>query len=264
MAGNILMTVITPHPPIIIPEIGKGNLEKVKKTVKAFEKLADEIVKLNPDTIFIVTPHSALHPYFFSIYSEEKLTVNFANFGAPQVSIEFDNDIEFVKELNNQIKENFNKLNFLPAGTPLDHGSGVPLYYLAKAGYKNKIAVINYTALGKKEHKLFGEKIVKTAEKISRKIVFTASGDLSHKLIPGAPAGYDKDAYKFDDLIVEKINKGDYKSIEDISSDMRATAGECGYNSLMIAFGVVGGKPEKNEVLSYEAPFGVGYLVGTL
>jgi len=264
MSENILMNAITPHPPIIIPEIGGSELKKVEKTVNALKSLSEEIVEINPDTVVVLTPHSSLNPYFFSAYSGETLKGNFAKFRAPEVSIEFNNDVEFINELNILVKKDLGRLNLLPPGVPLDHGSGVPLYYLDKAGYKNNVVVINYTALGKREHNLFGKKISETAQNLGRKIVFIASGDLSHKLIPGAPAGYNEDAHLFDDLILHSIKNGNYVPIANISPELRETAGECGYNSIMVAFGLIDSKPLNNEVLSYEAPFGVGYIVAKL
>ncbi len=258
------MNAIAPHPPIIIPEVGGAELRKVEKTVTALKKLCNEIVGLNPDTVVILTPHSSLNPYFFNVFSGETIRGNFAKFRAPEVTLEFDNDPEFIDELNIQIKKDLGRLNRLPAGVPLDHGSGVPLYYLDKAGYKNKVVVINYTALGKKEHNIFGKKISETAQNLGRKIVFIASGDLSHKLIPEAPAGFDEKAHEFDDLIVKSIRNGNYGAIMDITPGLRQTAGECGYNSLMVAFGLIGCEPLNNEVISYEAPFGVGYIVAKL
>ena len=87
---------------------------------------------------------------------------------------------------------------------------------------------------------------------------------MSHCLIPGAPAGYDKDAHEFDDKIVRYIKEGHYDWIDNISPNLRKLAGECGYNSIMVALGVVSAKPVNNEVISYEAPFGVGYLIAKL
>jgi len=256
MTNNLLITAVTPHPPLIIPEVGGSEINRVKNTVNALENLSEKIVGLNPDTIVIITPHSVFNPYYFSIYAEETLRGNFARFRAPQVALEFENDPELVKNLKGT--------NPLPKGVMLDHGSLVPLYYLHKAGYKNKVTVINYTAMGKQEHKAFGKIIKETAQASGRKIALIASGDLSHKLIPGAPAGYDENAHLFDELIVNSIKTGNYAAIEEITSNMRETAGECGYNSLMVAIGAVEGKPQNNEILSYEGPFGVGYLVGVL
>lgn len=264
MNKNLLMTAIAPHPPIIVPEVGKGEEVKANKTIKALKALSDEIVQSNPDTVVIITPHSEFNPYFFSVYSGAVLSGSFEDFLAPLVKISYENDTEFITELELKAKEVFLRFNHLSSATPLDHGSLVPLYYLSKACYKGKAAVINYTMLDKDKHKLFGKYIAETAEKMDRKIVFIASGDLSHKLTPGAPGGYNPNAKDFDELIVKSIQNGDYKPIADVSLEMRNIAGECGYNSIITALGAIGDKPCNNKVISYEAPFGVGYIVAKL
>lgn len=264
MSNNLLMTAIFPHPPIIIPEVGKLETKKVEKTIIAIQNLSAKIAKANPETVIIITPHSNFNPYFFNVYSDNILEGNFANFGAPAAKIRFKNDLEFIAKLELNIKEDFNDLKKIPAGTPLDHGSAVPLYYLSKADYNGKITVINYTSFGAEEHLLFGKKIRQVISELSRSTVFIASGDLSHKLSSNAPAGYHPDAHFFDETVVDGIAKGNYSSITNISPILRKKAGECGFNSLMTAFGAINRQPQQNEVFSYEAPFGVGYLVAAL
>lgn len=195
MNENILMAAICPHPPIIIPEVGRSQTEKVEKTILALQTLSNNIVEANPETIVIITPHSDFDRNHFNTYADKVLEGSFVNFGAPEAKFMFENDIKFIESLASECEEY--GLNEISSKTPLDHGSGVPLYFLAKAGYKGKIVVINYAAFGPEEHILFGEKIRETANKLDKKIVFIASGDLSHKLIPSAPAGYDPEAHFF-------------------------------------------------------------------
>jgi AmmeMemoRadiSam system protein B len=264
MSNTVLMSAICPHPPIIIPEVGRSETGKVEKTVLAVQNLSNRIVEANPDTVIVITPHSYFNAQFFNVYIDKTLEGDFSNFGAPTATVSFENDTGFIENLDSQAKEFFNGLNKIPSGTSLDHGSTVPLYYLAKAGYKGKIAVINYTAFGAEEHVFFGEIIRKTAAMLERKIAFIASSDLSHKLSKTAPAGYHPDAHFFDEDIENGITEGNYTSLMNISPILRKKAGECGFNSIMVGIGVVDKQPLHNEVLSYEAPFGVGYLVATL
>lgn len=264
MKNNVLISAIFPHPPIIIPEVGGNETSKVEKTIQAVQSLSEKIVKANPDTVIIITPHSCFDHHFFNVYSDEMLSGDFSKFGAPNVKLSFKNDLGFIENLDSKCKELFNGLNKITPGTPLDHGSAVPLYYLDKAGYKGKIVVINYAGFDPAEHVIFGELIDKVADMLSRKIVFIASGDLSHKLSSTAPGGYNPDAHFFDEDIVDKISEGDYNYIMNISPILRKKAGECGFNSIMVGIGMVNKKPLNNEVLSYEAPFGVGYIVATL
>src|SRR6185369_17456899 len=52
--------------------------------------------------------------------------------------------------------------------------------------------------------------------------------------------------------------------IVDIDPELRSAAGECGYRSMLVAIGATESLDANCEVISYEAPFGVGYLVAQL
>ena len=41
----IIKTYMVPHPPLIIPEIGKGGENQIKKTTESYEQVAKEISK---------------------------------------------------------------------------------------------------------------------------------------------------------------------------------------------------------------------------
>ena len=57
---SIIAAFMVPHPPMIVPEIGRGSEKQIEKTVKAYERVADEIAALKPETIFISSPHSLM------------------------------------------------------------------------------------------------------------------------------------------------------------------------------------------------------------
>jgi AmmeMemoRadiSam system protein A len=110
----------------------------------------------------------------------------------------------------------------------------------------------------------FGRCIRSAADAVGRPVAFVASGDLSHRLKPEAPAGYNPAAYRFDNEVVDAIHDNSPNRIMEIDHDLRRTAGECGYRSMLVALGATQGLQPACEVLNYEAPFGVGYLVAQL
>ena len=57
---SIIAAFMVPHPPMIVPEIGRGSEKQVEKTIKAYEKVADEIAALKPETIIISYRHECL------------------------------------------------------------------------------------------------------------------------------------------------------------------------------------------------------------
>ncbi len=197
----LVFGVISPHPPIIIPEIGGKETEKVKKTIEALDLAAAQLAKEKPDKLLIISPHS-------------------------------------------------------------EHGYQVPLYFLAQGlspeTEVEKILVTNpsydyYFELGKQ----YGEKI----DKSGKRIAVIASADLSHVLKADGPYGYDPAGPKLDELIVTAIREKNVKSLLEMNDEILQNGAECGLRSILFLFGVFAGKEYSTKVLSYEGPFGVGYMV---
>ena len=101
---NIKGTYMVPHPPLIVPNIGKGKEEKIKETTLSYEKIADEIANIKPDTIIISSPHAPLFSDGFYISKEEVLKGNFGSFGASEVSFTEINDLDLAKKKSQRKK----------------------------------------------------------------------------------------------------------------------------------------------------------------
>ncbi|MFA7244088.1 MAG: AmmeMemoRadiSam system protein B [Patescibacteria group bacterium] len=259
----IVFAAFVPHPPLLIPEIGKESLKEVKPTEEAMLELSKRFEENDIDSVLIISPHGNLNPYAMTIGMAPRFSGNFGEFNAPEISMSFPGNIE----LSNNILNGARKEK-VPAETQnhddgyyvLDHGVMVPLYFLTKDSAKIEIVTIGYSMLDRAAHYSFGEIIGKICEKDERRIAIIASGDLSHKHqnnfggIDGAPE-------KFDNLVRNSLQKFDPEKIIYADEDMQEAAGECGYRSLLIALGAIAQKKIEPEVLSYEHPFGVGYLV---
>jgi AmmeMemoRadiSam system protein A len=146
----------------------------------------------------------------------------------------------------------------------LDHGTTVPLYFLQLNGWTGRVIGLGYSFLSDEEHLKFGSCVRRAIDRVGRTVAFIASGDLSHRLKPDAPAGYNPAAHTFDEQVVDAIDRNSPEQIIDIDQNLRRLAGECGYRSMLVALGAVRELPSDSEVLHYEAPFGVGYLVAQL
>jgi len=149
-------------------------------------------------------------------------------------------------------------------GYELDHGTAVPLYFLLRNGWRGSLVALGYSFLTNEDHLRFGSCIRRAVETTNRAVAFVASGDLSHRLKPEAPAGYQPQAHLFDEEVVASLRDGQPERIVNINPDLRKLAGECGYRSLLVAVGATRGLDADCDVLCYEAPFGVGYMVAQL
>ena len=61
----LLASFMVPHPPLIVPQVGRGNEKQVAATIASYEKVADEIAALHPDTVIITSPHQTMYADYF-------------------------------------------------------------------------------------------------------------------------------------------------------------------------------------------------------
>ncbi len=256
---SIEYAVITPHPPLIIPDVGGRYLREVSSTVESMVNLGRRIKEIAPKTLIIVSPHCELFLRYFGIVTQERIEGNFRDFGAPMVRFEFEIDLTLTQKIISSATESGLPVREI-VDAYLDHGAMVPLYYLTRElDYKPKIVLLSFSLLPLEKIYSFGKIIDSLSEE---NVVFVASGDMSHRLLPGAPNGYDPMGKVFDQAIVEIVKSGDLKRLLELDPELIERAGECGLRSLVMLAGIMDGKKIRTKVLSYEGPFGVGYLVG--
>jgi AmmeMemoRadiSam system protein A/AmmeMemoRadiSam system protein B len=264
-AGDIMPVLgafIVPHPPLIVPEVGKGEERKIIRTIEGYKEIARRIAGLNPDTIIVTSPHSVMYSDYIHVSPGKQASGSFARFSARQVSFKVRYDEDFVKELEKAAdKEGINAGTLGERDPSLDHGTMVPLYFINHEMKDYKLVRIGISGLSVAEHYAFGKCITRTADKLGRNIVFVASGDLSHKLKSEGPYGYAPEGVQFDKEITEAMAKGDFYKFMTFNSAFCEAAAECGLRSFIIMAGALDGRKVKPELLSYEGPFGVGYAV---
>jgi len=262
-ASSLVFAGIAPHPPIMVPEVGRESTAEVRHSIDAMAELAERLTASGAQTVVIISPHAPLDAAAFVAYEGPQLYGDFANFRAPTATAHAKLDEELLKEITRAAAEE--KLEVLRIrGFDLDHGTLVPLYFLQRNGWQGRVVAFGYSFLSNEDHIRFGNCIRQAIDKISRPVGFVASGDLSHRLKPEAPAGYNPDAHLFDEEVVEAIRSCSTSRIVNIDHELRRTAGECGFRSMLVALGVAQGLEPSCEVISYEAPFGVGYMVAQL
>lgn len=257
---GIKAAYMVPHPPLIVPAVGRGGEKDITETTMAYERVAEHIANIAPDTIIITSPHSVMYADYFHISPGTGSAGDFARFGAPQVSFDVDYDTEFVARLEKLLKQ-----NKFPAGTQgerereLDHGTMVPLYFIRKHYKEGKIIRIGLSGLPLADHYKFGTFIKQVAEELGRNAVFVASGDLSHKLQDYGPYGFDPAGPVYDKRIMEAASKADFGAMLEFDEEFLDKAAECGHRSFVIMAGALDGFDVKPEVLSHQDVTGVGY-----
>jgi len=184
----------------------------------------------------------------------------------PSVSSEKDraqvkNTIESLEKLGKKLKEANPDSIIISAPHP-DWGFNVPLHFLAQ-GFKGEIQSILIGLESPQFYYEEGKKVYNSKFKIQNsKFAIIASGDLSHCLKEDGPYGFHPDGPKFDKTLIEALKKKDIETILKLDQ-IYPEAGECGLRSFCFLLGILEESEisYQPEILSYEGPFGVGYLV---
>lgn len=260
---------LLPHPPIVLPEVGKGEEKKISSTSNSFEMIGSEIAEKAPSTIILVTPHGTMFQDAIALAWENEIYGDLKKFGVDNVSMK----LPLNKTLTNKIYElSYNEhipvvmadnslLNKYNTSLTLDHGAMVPLYFINKHYSDYKLVHITYAPLSDLDLYKFGIEINKAVEELNENAVIIASGDLSHRLKEDGPYEYSPDGAKFDSEFLNNLKNGDVNGVFSIDKELISNAGECGRRSTAILLGALDKKKFSADLLSYEGTFGVGYGV---
>ena len=254
--------VLMCHAPIVIKEIAGDNFPMVKKTHSAMQLAAEYFVSQKPDIAIVVSPHTPRLADQFVVINSERLTGSFAEFGHSELPVDLPNAKSDIAKLAQEVSAQGATLNANYAPR-LDHGALVPLHFLVEAGWQGKTMVVGFPHqfdLGAAIS--LGRAIQAFIKKTGQHVGLVASGDMSHRLRPGAPAGYSPQARQFDRYIVDALAKGDLGGAVAVDDRLRDEAAEDIIDSLAVCYGL--DSSMKGDFYSYEGPFGVGYAVAVL
>ncbi len=270
--SGVIWGGIAPHPPIIVPAIGRGDLAQAESTRAALTALSEDVQAANPDAIIIISPHSPLFQDAVAIWNLPEMTGSFADFGAGDLAYSIRNDLRLVEAIASEaerlgvsvlrLDERLARRYHLQPR--LDHGLLVPLSYLRAAGVTASVVPVAMGFMSLPELYRFGKAVQRAAGLLEKKVAVLASSDLSHRLTSDAPAGYSPAGPVFDATLADHLARADVPAILAMDPALREEAGECGYRPIVMLLGALDGREVAAEVLSYEGPFGVGYLVGRL
>ena len=148
----------------------------------------------------------------------------------------------------------------LTSNEELDYGYTIPLLLLTPHLQQWKLIPLSPSSLDGKAHYEFGAQLRRTLHAESERVAVIASVDLSHKLKADSPGGASEEGPRFDDLVRQAVELKNIQTYLEIPSDFTEAAGQCAYGPLAMLFGILQDLNVTPHLLSYEAPFGVGYL----
>lgn len=258
----MLGAILTPHPPVLLPEVGRGREQAIAATGRAMEKAAKTVAQWNPDVLIIASPHTILYGDYFHIAPGQSAEGSMAAFRAPQVQFTATYDAPLRDEIIRRAENAGLIAGTLGQRDPsLDHGVLIPLYYLRRAGVHCPIVRMGLSGFSSLAHYRLGQCVAEAVETMGRRAVFVASGDLSHKLKADGPYGFAPEGPVFDEAVTKAMTSGHFLDFLTMDSSLCERAAECGLRSFQIMAGALDGLAVQPQLLSHEGPFGVGYAV---
>ncbi len=257
---SIVGAFMVPHPPLIVPEVGRGGERQIEATAAAYTAAAKEAAALQPETVIISSPHATMYSDYFHISPGAGAEGSFAQFRAPQVRFHETYDAELVDAI-----ERIAEAEDFPAGTQgqrskeLDHGTMVPLYFLRQFCSDFRLVRIGLSGLPLEDHYCLGRIIRRAVEETERRAVYIASGDLSHKLQSYGPYGFAEEGPQYDARIMDVCSRAAFGELFDFDERFCERAAECGHRSFVMMAGALDGLRVEAKQLSHQDVTGVGY-----
>ena len=106
----MLGAILTPHPPVLLPEVGKGREREIAATGRAMAEAAAEVARWAPDVLIVASPHTILYGDYFHISPGRGAAGSMSTFGAPQVRIEARYDVPLRDEIVRTVRESVDAL----------------------------------------------------------------------------------------------------------------------------------------------------------
>jgi len=271
---GIVGAIAVPHPPLIVPAVGRGDERRIQDTIDAYRKATEALLALEPECLVVTSPHAPLFRDAFHVTTDPELKGSMSQFRAPREKLSTRCDTELAAA----IVQEANEAGILAIGSEyyrddMDHATYVPLYFVREAYRRSNprgasdlpcpIVRIGLSGFSPQVHREFGSAIARAVAKTGRRVGFIASGDLSHKLLAEGPYGFAPEGPVFDAKIGEIFDSGELDGLFQMDENFIEAAAECGLRSFQIMAGAIDGLDLQIRMLSNEGPFGVGYGVAT-
>lgn len=272
----MLNVFFMPHPPIVLDAIGGEEREKARCTIEGMIMLGKKAASLKPETIIFITPHGNSFSNGTCLLGEPELTGDFSQFGHSEVCFSKPVNVELTEKIYDCFEDrhfvsvlmNQELAKTYRVKSNLDHGVMVPMYFIDQYYTDYNIVHITPGHTPLEENYYLGKLIKDMVDEYTfddpTKVLIVASGDMSHALLDSGPYAFHPEGPRFDAAMKEAIENKDPISMIKMNNAFVQDAAQCGLRSFIMGFGFMDGLDIQSKVISYEGPYGVGYLTGFL
>src|SRR5204862_6059281 len=98
--SSLVFAGIAPHPPIMVPEVGRDAIAEVRASIDGMAELTRRLIDSQAETVVILSPHAPLEREAFIAYDGPRIHGDFANFRAPAATVNDELDDELLAEIS--------------------------------------------------------------------------------------------------------------------------------------------------------------------
>jgi MEMO1 family protein len=260
----LTLGAIVPHSPLLVPNIGKEKRDLLANTLRAYREVEERMYTAGIETLVIISPHARSFSDAFAANLSPSYRGSLADFGDHETTASADCDLALIDELRTDIRDQKMSPLALTTCADLDFATTIPLLLLTRHLKTFGLVPISPSNLSPRAHADFGAALRKTIDRTTKRVAVIASADLSHKLEARSPEGASVEGPAFDATIRNKTQTGDLDAIVAMDAEAVESAGQCGYRPILMLLGCFSGIRVETTELSYESPFGVGYLTSLI
>jgi len=195
VSTSVPCAILMCHAPIVLPEVGGFRSIACAATTRAMHEVARRLLATRPDLLVVISPHSPRKPDAWGLSAGPEISGDMAMFGAPEVAHTLPVPEDAVAALK-AAAEAQGLETWTPPNRPLDHGAMVPLHFVVSQGWHGPTLLLSLPWPGTGTEATMGRAIASAAASRGERWAVLASGDMSHRLKPGAPSGYDPRAHE--------------------------------------------------------------------
>lgn len=253
---SLVFAAVTPHPPLLLPSIGKEKTKLLDKTAHALRELEQELYVTHPEVLVILSPHTGMFKESFSVNAHDGFESNLAAFGDLLTKKSWAGAPELAALIAHEALRHKIPVQLI-SKTSIDHGTSIPLFFLTEHLSTIPVLPVGFSDMSVREHVQFGEMLEECFLHSNKRIAVIASGDLAH-----VKSQSSSDIHPFDEQLINLLETKNTTGIMNLDATLRAGSDECAYRSLLILLGIIKNQSYTFKTHCYEAPFGVGYLTG--
>lgn len=234
---------------------GLGHIKESKNVIEALEKAYEEIIKLAPDTLVLV---SDLAPYyedaFFIGGGESSQGVFEGSQGQSLVEVDYDQDLsQALTNLDLSLPLYYTQED----AHSLDPASLGVLANITRTYKDFKLVLIGPSTSTGKTHYRVGQALREAVDKLGRKAVLIGLTSLAN-LDEEGDAGED-----FDKKIINILEKAAFDELLNIPPDLEEDLTDYGLNSIRVLAGALDSRDVKGQVHSYFHDQEKGYCLAS-